>query len=187
MLAKSLGRQAKLIQFPNRESETGKQIDKYLKGEITMDDRDIHQLFSDNRHELKDEIITLLNKGINVICDRYAYSGVAYTAAKGNPDLDIDQCMVYDIGLPAADVVFYLHAPVNTLKTREDFSKEVYEVESFQRKVVEKFNEIKQKHWKIIDATKPKEEMHHHILYKVQRVIKKVKYADIKYLWSDEL
>lgn len=40
--------------------------------------------------------------------DRYAYSGVAYSAAKGNPLLTMDWCKACDTGLPAPDPVIYL-------------------------------------------------------------------------------
>ena len=33
-----------------------------------------------------------LAAGTTVVCDRYAYSGVAFTAAKGIPGLDLDWC-----------------------------------------------------------------------------------------------
>jgi len=39
-------------------------------------------MFSANRWEMKEDIIKDLNNGINLICDRYAFSGVAYSAAK---------------------------------------------------------------------------------------------------------
>lgn len=43
------------------------------------------------------------------ICDRYAYSGVAFTSSKG---LDLDWCKACDRGLPAPDCVIYLDIPV---------------------------------------------------------------------------
>ena len=43
------------------------------------------------------------------ICDRYAYSGVAFSSAKG---LDLDWCKACDSGLPAPDCVIYLDIPV---------------------------------------------------------------------------
>ncbi|RYY74395.1 hypothetical protein EON63_19680 [archaeon] len=43
------------------------------------------------------------------MCDRYAYSGVAYSSAKG---LDLKWCMTCDQGLPAPDCIFFLDIPV---------------------------------------------------------------------------
>ncbi len=44
-------------------------------------------------------------KGTNIILDRYAYSGVAFTSAKG---LDLEWCKNSDKGLPKPDIVFFL-------------------------------------------------------------------------------
>lgn len=43
-----------------------------------------HLLFSLNRWEKREEILTKLGKGINLICDRYAFSGVVYSNANVN-------------------------------------------------------------------------------------------------------
>jgi len=40
-----------------------------------------------------------------MVCDRYAYSGVAYSVAKG---LDFDWCLGVDRGLVQPDLVLYL-------------------------------------------------------------------------------
>jgi dTMP kinase len=50
-----------------------------------------------------------LEKGINIVCDRYAYSGVAFSAAKGIP---VDWCKRCDAGLPKPDIIIYLRAPI---------------------------------------------------------------------------
>lgn len=47
--------------------------------------------------------------------DRYAYSGVAYTAAKGIP---LEWCKTSDKGLPAPDMVFYLKISVEDAMKR---------------------------------------------------------------------
>ena len=43
------------------------------------------------------------------VCDRYCYSGVAFSAAKG---MDMDWCKACDRGLIAPDCVIYLDMPV---------------------------------------------------------------------------
>ncbi len=64
-----------------------------------------HLLFAVNRWELKKEIEDRINTGQNVILDRYSYSGIAYSHAKG---LDYNWCRNTEIGLPEPDTVFYL-------------------------------------------------------------------------------
>ena len=65
----------------------------------------IHLLFVINRWELKKEIEENIDSGSVVVLDRYSYSGIAYTAAKG---IDIDWCILTEKGLPKPDIVFYL-------------------------------------------------------------------------------
>ena len=43
------------------------------------------------------------------VCDRYCYSGVAFSAAKG---MDMDWCKACDKGLIAPDCIIYLDMPV---------------------------------------------------------------------------
>lgn len=66
------------FKFPNRFSITGNQIDKFLKKEIELSLEDSIQLFIDNIIESNNEIKSKLNRGINVICDRYIISTITY-------------------------------------------------------------------------------------------------------------
>ena len=54
-----------------------------------------------------------MNKGINIICDRYSYSGVAYSSAKG---LDFKWCLNADRGLIKPDLVIYIDVDTETIK-----------------------------------------------------------------------
>ena len=47
---------------------------------------------------------------ISQVCDRYAYSGVAFTSAKG---LELEWCKTCDKGLPAPDCIIYLDMPID--------------------------------------------------------------------------
>lgn len=64
--------------------------------------------------------------------DRYAYSGVAFTAAKGAPGLDRAWCMAPDAGLPAPDAVFFLNLTVEQAAARGGYGEERYEKADFQ-------------------------------------------------------
>ena len=66
----------------------------------------MHLLFSANRWEAVKSLKARLNSGETLVCDRYAFSGVAFTAAKGT--LDLEWCKNPDRGLPAPDAVIYL-------------------------------------------------------------------------------
>ena len=89
---------AKMMRFPDRGTHIGQVINDYLKGEKELDDHVIHLLFSTNRWEKREELTKALDAGQHVLIDRYAYSGVAFSAAKAG--MDLDWCRGPDRGLP---------------------------------------------------------------------------------------
>lgn len=101
------------LRFPDRSTSTGAIINSYLQQTTAaLDDRAIHLLFSANRWESAATIVGHLRAGTTIVCDRYAYSGVAFSAAKVNekkePVLDLEWCKAPDRGLPAPDCVLFL-------------------------------------------------------------------------------
>ena len=64
----------------------------------------VHILFSMNRWEEKNQILDMLNSGTNVICDRYAFSGVAYSLAEG---LNFEWCKGADSQLIQPDLTIF--------------------------------------------------------------------------------
>ena len=77
-----LGHEAKYLKFPDRTTVIGKMIDEYLRKSQVVDDHVVHLLFSANRWEWFERMKSELESGTNLIVDRYAFSGVAYSAAK---------------------------------------------------------------------------------------------------------
>lgn len=147
--------------FPRRSTEVGKLIDSYLRGDTTLPDQVIHLLMSANRWEMKEEIEWFLSKGSTVILDRYWYSGVAYSCAKG---LDPHWCQASDIGLPRPDLVIYLDLPPEVAAGREDYGKEVYENLEYQQKAWDQYQilgaqEDLKNIWKRVDSNLPIEEV----------------------------
>lgn len=124
---------AELICFPNRnDCESGKLLDQYLKNGREMGDEAVHLLFSMNRWEMRKQIINRLLSGQSVVCDRYAYSGVCYSAAKG---LSVDWCMGADRGLIRPDLVLYIDVSAEEIAKRAGFGDERFEKVEFQAKV----------------------------------------------------
>ena len=78
------------------------------------------------------ELLRKLQAGTTLIVDRYAYSGVAFTAAKGLPGLDRAWCTAPDAGLPAPDAVFFLSLTVEQAAARGGYGEERYEKADFQ-------------------------------------------------------
>lgn len=82
-----------------------------------------------------DALVQALKSGTTLIVDRYAYSGVAYSAAKAKPGMDVDWCRHPDQGLPAPDLVVYLSVSNKVAAARAGFGGERYEKAEFQDKV----------------------------------------------------
>lgn len=136
-------------------------IDSYLKSTSQLDDHAIHLLFSANRWELAAKILADVNEGWTIIMDRYVYSGVVFSAAKG---LGYEYCRTPDTGLPRPDAVIFLDLSAADAAKRGGFGEERYEVPKMQRRVREMFQFMMEDvrdegDWKVLDAGKSVEEV----------------------------
>jgi dTMP kinase len=154
--------------YPNRASATGKLINEYLTQKAEMDDHAVHLLFSANRWEQVSYIRERLNAGVTIVCDRYAYSGVAFSAAKG---LDANWCVQPDRMLPAPDRVYFMDLPINQASQRGNFGAERYERPEFLQKVYNIFLKIQDEAFQTIDASRTIDAIHEEILADAQCVI----------------
>jgi dTMP kinase len=153
----------------DRQSSSGKIINEILKGRGDMDSRAIHLLFSLNRWEVKDNLLRLLLKGNNVICDRYAFSGVAYSVSNGVP---FEWCLGPDRGLPRPDLVIQLDSDIDSLKQREGYGLERYENEEFQRLVKENYRKFENYiYWKVMKANSGVDSIHRDVVKEVEGLI----------------
>jgi len=149
----------KLLKFPDRTTAIGQMIDSYLRSQSELDDRAIHLLFSANRWELAASIEQLLAAGTTVVCDRYAFSGVAFSAAKGLP---LEWCRSPDVSLPAPDVTLFLDITPEQARIRGGYGEERYEKEEMQRQVRDIFHQISSEFeasWVTIDAGREREDV----------------------------
>lgn len=133
------GLQAVDMNFPDRASPIGLIINSYLSSKTEINNETIHLLFSANRWENMPKIERLLAEGVSIICDRYWYSGVAYSCAKG---MDYEWCVAPDRGLIQPDLIIYLRADPDVLKSRSNYGEEKYERVEFQRKVGQAFERL---------------------------------------------
>ena len=153
ILLEKLGGDAELIKFPNRTTKTGQLINTYLTdSSFSLPDQAIHLLFSANRWEDAEKIKGLLLEGKHVILDRYVYSGVAYSAAKKTPGMDLEWCLQPDKGLIKPDLtLFFMNEQAET-SSRGGFGEERYETSAFQTQVKNEFlqlmNEIEEPHYR---------------------------------------
>ena len=160
----------KLFHFPDYETPIGKEIRKYLDGKRTFSPQVIHCLLSANRWEKLDEILAAEEKNSVLIMNRYYHSNLIYGLANGLKQKWLESL---DIGLPKADLVILLdvtqkesftRSPRNDkgkVTKRDKFEKN----KQFSRKISRIYHTTaKKKHWKIIDASKSRLEVHEEIL-----------------------
>lgn len=157
------------MKFPDRETPIGMMIDAYLKKKTHIPPEALHLLFAANRWERLGHILKALDAGQHVILDRYFYSGIAYSHAKG---LDFNWCVSRESGLPMPDLTVFLDIKPAEAKTRSGFGKERYETEAMQTKIAEAFDKLRlnaysadqRVEWDVLDGSKSAEWLHEVIL-----------------------
>lgn len=102
------------------------------------------------------EIRSDVQAGTTVICDRYAFSGAAFSAAKVSEcrvyvkaklksmmqGLDYAWCKTPDIGLPAPDLTLFLSVSPEVAAQRGGFGAERYESNDMQARVRALFKRV---------------------------------------------
>jgi len=84
-----------------------------------------------------------IHNGIDVVVDRYIYSGCVYSAAKHNPSLDLAWARHPEVGLPRPDVCVFLDLSPAEAATRGGWGGERYEKSELQDRVRNLFDTIK--------------------------------------------
>ncbi|XP_048055617.1 thymidylate kinase isoform X1 [Megalobrama amblycephala] len=187
------GRAAEIMRFPDRTTKIGQLISSYLEKKSNLEDHTVHLLFSANRWEMVQSLFSYfrplmkqkLEQGINLVVDRYAFSGVAFTSAK--PGFSLEWCMNPDVGLPKPDMVMFLQLNPNMAANRGEYGIERYETSAFQRTVHQRFEELMQDssvNWKVIDAARTIEEVHKDIKHLSEEIIRLVENQPVGKLWS---
>ncbi|KAM9663816.1 thymidylate kinase isoform 1-T1 [Trichechus inunguis] len=136
------GYRAELLRFPERSTEIGKLLSSYLEKKTEVEDHSVHLLFSANRWEQVPLIRDKLDQGVTLVVDRYAFSGVAFTAAKEN--VSLDWCKQPDVGLPRPDLVLFLQLQLADAARRSGFGRERYEDGAFQERALHCFQQLMQ-------------------------------------------
>ncbi|GAA5848161.1 hypothetical protein JCM8547_004427 [Rhodosporidiobolus lusitaniae] len=180
------GVEAKAARFPDRTLSTGKMIDSYLSQRADLDDRAIHLLFSANRWERANQILEDLDNGITVVCDRYAFSGIAFSVVKG---LSWTWCQSPDVGLPQPDLVLYLSISPSSAASRGGFGQERYETSEVQQKVEKVFarlgESVDEGVWSVVEADQSVEEVQAEVESRVKKVLEgEAMEREIRRLWE---
>ncbi|THH10756.1 hypothetical protein EW145_g1111 [Phellinidium pouzarii] len=125
--------------------------------------------------------------GTTIICDRYAFSGVAFSTSKGLP---FEWCRAPDVGLPEPDLTLFLDISPEKAKERGGYGKERYEKEEMQRRVREVFTNIAAEAreqetctWVSIDAGRTLEAVTNDIWKEVELVLGSSELKPLHKLW----
>jgi len=161
----------KLFHFPDYDTPIGKEIRKYLDGKRKFPPQVIHCLLAANRWEKVNEIKSAEEKNSVLIMNRYYHSNLVYGIANGMKTKWLESL---DDGLPKADLVILLditqkesfsRTPRNKIGGKKMKRDKFEKNQEFSRKISRIYKTIaKKKRWKIIDATKTKDEVHEEIL-----------------------
>jgi len=178
------GYSTEMMRFPDRSTGIGSVINSYLTCSEELDDRAIHLLFSANRWETEKQIRRSLAAGTNIIIDRYAYSGVAFSAAK--PGLSLNWCKQPDVGLPRPDLVVFMDVTEEVAKQRGGFGEERYEVAEFQRRVRQNYKQLKDETWVEVCADGSLEEVENKLLDIVNKELAKER-GGVSKLWQESV
>lgn len=188
-LMKCKKKPAALVSFPNRLTEVGKILDSYLTqadNPAEIPPQALHLLFSANRWEMVDTILTAIGAGLNVIVDRYVYSGIAYTTAMD--ETLFDWCKTVECGLPRPDLVVYLQTDVKIAQKRANFGMERYESPHFQIKVRELFEKMKKfEQWYTVDTDDMhQEEVFRNVAHEVRNALEFLTSAPLEVLTRED-
>lgn len=145
--------QCGFFSFPRYETETGKKVGAYLRGELgelTLMER--ARLYADDRKAARQEINDYLDNGIDVVCDRYVVSNLIYFRAlainEGMSEKDVSevidriQLTEFKINmLPAIDIMVILTLPIE-MSTELVLSKRTRDYTSDKQDLHEKQERI---------------------------------------------
>lgn len=156
------GARVRTTGFPNEDYVSGRVCRDYIAGRVQLSREEAHELFARNRRDAEPQLRAWLAEGYTVLCDRYAYSGVAYSVAKG---MAADEARRADAGLLAPDEVFVLVGDAEVLAKRAGYGADRHDDIDLQRRVGQEFAEMARRDTRLflIDASGPPDEVAHTI------------------------
>ena len=118
------------IHFPRYDAPVyGDLISRFLRGDFGSNEA-VHPqlvalLFAEDRHVAAPHISSVLDKGGNVLLDRYVYSNIAYQCAKLNDREEADRLRDWifnteygDFRLPKPDLNIFLDVPIGFVESK---------------------------------------------------------------------
>jgi dTMP kinase len=118
------GRQVEMLSFPNYETPIGREIGAVLHGHRDLTADVMQLLYVANRYEAKGRIQDWLARGVDIICDRYLASSIAYGEAQGLDPAWLAEVQRY---LPQPDLTILLDIAPETAVKRKERDRDRYE------------------------------------------------------------
>ena len=156
------------LSFPAYETTIGKEIRKFLDGNVDYPQQVRAMLYAANRWEKKADLEAILSRTDVTIVDRYSGSNLAYGVSNG---LKLEWLLHLEEGLPEPDLVLLLDASPTRLVPRRGDRKDSYERNiSLQEKARDTYLRLaKQFGWSVVNADGGIEETSRGIISAVSR------------------
>lgn len=150
------GISSQTLSFPAYETTIGKEIGKFLAGQVIYPPQVRAMLYAANRWEMKEELERRIASANVTIVDRYSGSNFAYGVSSG---LRLEWLLGLEAGLPEPDLTLLLDAPIARIAPRRG-SKDAYERNAdLQGKARKAYLELAGRFsWSVIDANSGIEE-----------------------------
>jgi len=165
------GYRTSVFDFPDYRTPLGRELRAYLAGRNRLDFHAVHLLYAANKWERAREIDYEIDRGRNIIVNRYSPSNLAYGVAHGLP---LDWLRSLEDGLPKPDVVFVLDITPRTSFRRKTKKRDVHEGDrEYLRKVRNTYVRLARKYrWKVIDGENDLRSVHLEVWTLVARLMK---------------
>lgn len=151
----SLGRECRLLSFPDYETPIGSEIFKALHGEREYAPDLMQLLYVSNRYEYRTRITQWIADGLILLCDRYLASSIAYGEAHG-----LDAAWLADIQrfLPQPGLTVLLDIAPDTAVRRKSANRDRYERDlALLSRVRESYRrQAEQGGWLRLDGERPR-------------------------------
>jgi dTMP kinase len=166
----ALGRECRLLSFPDYGTAIGAEISRALHGERDYAADVMQLMYVANRYEKRGEMTGALEAGTILVCDRYLASSIAYGEAQG-----LDPRWLRDIQkfLPQPDLTILLDIAPETAVQRKATNRDRYERDlALLSRVRESYHrQAAQDGWLRLDGERPRDAVSAEVLRAVERQI----------------
>lgn len=163
---RKMGTKCEYFKYPDRSTESGAIINRYLRGETEFDCHAINLVLVSNLWELSGKIEPLINGGTTVIMDRYRDSHTAYAMARG---CSREEALKPCEGLSEPDLVIFFDLDPREAMKRKTGPLEVLEKVDFQERVYANYQTIIGDSWVKINASLSPEQVSRDVMDAVLR------------------